>query len=307
MIAMTVLLSGSVYSQSTKRLIKAYNAEQSMSFEYAPNGKLAKFNFVYGASETRTDTYTYATDKIVQEHVEGGSGIADHHTSTLTNGKIIKTVVMMNENDPNIPVYEITYDYTYNDANQLIKVVLKNGNDNKNVTSKITWADGGISNIKQYEDETLIGEINFTYDPSITSKHVIMLVNPLQNILSYEGMLPYGQLLADYYGSPIKHAVKSMQYVPHVEKHFGWNSEDSFTMTYTKNEEGDVVKIAQTDTDDTVMSLEWTATSSGISAAPHCQAMPEVYFNGNGIRQSRLQKGLNIIKSTDGSVRKVLK
>ena len=213
----------------------------------------------------------------------------------------------MNENDPNIPVYEITYDYTYNDANQLVKVVLKNGNDNKNVTSKITWADGGISNIKQYEDETLIGEINVTYDPSITSKHVIMLVNPLQNILSYEGMLPYGQLLGGYYGFPIKHAVKSMQYVPHVEKHFGWNSEDSFTMTYTKNEEGDVVKIAQTDTDDTVMSLEWTATSSGISAAPHCSAMPEMFFSGNGIRQRRLQKGLNIIKSTDGRVRKVMK
>lgn len=307
MIAMTVLLSGSMYSQSTKSLIKAYNAEQNMFFEYAPDGKLTKFNFVYGASETRTDTYAYATDKIVQEHVEGGSGIADHHTSTLTNGKITKTVVIMNENDPNIPVYEVSYDYTYNDADQLVKVVLNNGNDNKNVTSEITWTDGGISNIKQYEGETLIGEINVTYDPSITSKHVIMLVNPLQNILSYEGMLPYGQLLADNYGSPIKHAVKSMQYVPHVEKHFGWGAEDSFTMTYSKNEEGDVVKIAQTDTDDTVMSLEWTATSSGISAAPHCQAMPEVYFNGNGIRQSRLQKGLNIIKSTDGSVRKVLK
>ena len=134
-----------------------------------------------------------------------------------------------------------------------------------------------------------------------------MLVNPLQNILSYEGMLPYGQLLGGYYGFPIKHAVKSMQYVPHVEKHFGWNSEDSFTMTYTKNEEGDVVKIAQTDTDDTVMSLEWTATSSGISAAPHCSAMPEMFFSGNGIRQRRLQKGLNIIKSTDGRVRKVMK
>lgn len=307
MIAMTVLLSGSVYSQSTKSLIKAYNAEQSMSFEYAPNGKLAKFNFVYGASKTRTDTYTYATDKIVQEHVEGGSSNADHHTSTLTNGKITKTVVIMNENDPNIPVYEVSYDYTYNDADQLVKVVLKNSNDNKHVTSEITWIDGGISNIKQYEDETLIGEINVTYDPSITSKHVIMLVNPLQNILNYEGMLPYGQLLGDYYGFPIKHAVKSVQYVPHVKEYFGWGAEDSFTMTYTKNEEGDVVKFTPTDTDDTVMSLEWTATPTGISAASHCQTMPEMYFNGNGMRQSQLQKGLNIIKSTDGSVRKVLK
>jgi hypothetical protein len=135
-----------------------------------------------------------------------------------------------------------------------------------------------------------------------------MVNNPLQNILSYEGMLPHGQLLGGYYGAPIKHAVKSMQYVPYVEKHFGWGTEDSLTMTYTKNEEGDVVKITQTtDTENTVISLEWTATPTGISTASHCQTMPEMYFNGNGMRQSRLQKGLNIIKSTDGSVRKVLK
>lgn len=122
MIAMTVLLSGSMYSQRTKNLIKAYNAELNMSFEYAADGKLTKWNIVYDTSETCTDTYAYATDKIVQEHVEGGSGIADHHTSTLTNGKITKTVVIMNENDPNIPVYEVSYDFTYNDANQLARL-----------------------------------------------------------------------------------------------------------------------------------------------------------------------------------------
>lgn len=309
--AMVALLSSSVYAQNSPKLLKAYGDSQTFKFEYNSKGQIVKDVYSYvdedGETETRTNTYTYASDKIVQRYAEGNLRDTDTRTGIIENGKLKSETIILNAESPKQPQYNQTYNFTYNAANQLVKIESTSGSAFNDEIHEVTWTDGCPSNIKTYRAGKLTGEMNITYDTSVTNPYIIMLANPFQHFLAYEAIQPHAQLLGGYYGTPVKYALSSVKYVEYVENAYNWSAEDNFDISYTTNAKGEIVGAVQTGSEPQTMNFEWENTVTGITNHICNNTSATAYYNMEGVRQAGMCKGLNIIRSADGTVRKVLK
>ena len=77
---------------------------------------------------------------------------------------------------------------------------------------------------------------------NITNKYLSLFVNPITSIADYEGIAPYGQLFAGYFGKVFQHPVAAVRYTVIDKDYFGWTSDDDFTITYNQNASGIVEK-----------------------------------------------------------------
>lgn len=309
--AAMMLLSGSLFAQQSPKLLKAYNGSYEVSFEYDNAGRIVKDVTTYTDGddevETRVNTYTYAPDKIVQRYAEGNLSETDSRTAIIENGKIVKeTIVMSAEVDEHAQDVH-TYTFTYNAANQLVKIVDSSGHAQREETHVVTWTDGCPSNVKTYREGEVVGEMDFTYDTSVTNSYLVSILHPLQHFLSYEAIMPFGQLFGGYYGVPVKYAMNGVKYNVYVENYYGWDERDNFTITYNKDTKGQVVSGTQTDEETTTMRFEWEQGTTGIAAPALDSPAADSYYDVNGVQQPRIGKGLNIIRSANGAVRKVVR
>ncbi len=305
------LLSGAAYAQSSSRLSKVTNGQQSYSFEYNKAGQLAKtaFQFTYSdeTPETFTDVYTYASDKIEQVHSEGNSSLDDVRTAVLADGRISEETIVMGL-DKNAGREDVCHFHcTYNDFNELVKVETDRANGTEREIYELTWTDGGPSHIRMYKEGVQVGEIYITYNTSIANPYVVMLGNPLSHIFGYENIVPYGQFLGNYYGAPVKYAPETVEYRVVEPNLFHWAAADNYRMFYVKNENGEVERFTQMSAEQTTFNAEWVKVTTGIASHNYDGTSSATYYNMNGVPQTAPRKGLNIVRMSDGSVRKVLK
>ena len=81
----------------------------------------------------------------------------------------------------------------------MTKVVITN-NERTGTEYKLTWTDGDITLVEHFRDNKKVGQVAYEYNKSITNKYLSLIVNPITSIADYEGIAPYGQLLAGYFG-----------------------------------------------------------------------------------------------------------
>ena len=203
------------------------------------------------------------------------------------------------------PEYWADYNYTYNGAGELIKVVTTS-NGRPDTEYKLTWTDGDITLVEHFRDNKKVGQVAYEYNKSITNKYLSLIVNPITSIADYEGISPYGQLLAGYFGKVFQHPVASVRYTVIDKHYFGWSSDDDFTITYNQNASGIVENIKQSGGEGATATLIWEDTPMGISVYKQQKEGTKTIYDLSGKRLENIQHGVNIIKETNGKTHKVI-
>ena len=79
--------------------------------------------------------------------------------------------------------------------------------------------------------------------------------------------------------------------------------------TFTRNAEGLVTHISQLlngDPQPNEYDLEWEDVTTGIAVNTATSAQP-TYYNIEGVRLAQPERGLNLVRNADGSVRKIIR
>ena len=172
--------------------------------------------------------------------------------------------------------------------------------------SKLTWTDGDITLVEHFWDNKKVGQVAYEYNKSITNKYLSLFVNPITSIADYEGISPYGQLFAGYFGKVFQHPVAAVRYKVIDKHYFGWTSDDDFTITYNQNASGIVENIKQSGEEGVTATLIWEDTPMGISVYKQQKEGTKTIYDLSGKRLENLQHGVNIIKETNGKTHKVI-
>lgn len=291
-------------AQTEKQLLKANTSGTGITFEYNEQGLMSKTvrNLNVPAQEYFIEEYQYAPDKITATHVETPwTTQPDYRISTVSNGKIISERLSVNSS------FNYNYAFSYDASNQLMKIAAGEDANTKEYEYVLSWTNGNITSIKHYHLGQLNGEVQIDYYADIDNKYLQAIIHPLHHVLDYENMVPYGQMFGDFYGAMTKNLPKSVKYiaVPGAS-YFAYSPDDDYTIQYVGGENGYFEKVIVTTGGETSeLLLEWVS-STGISTAPMNARTPEAFYNVSGVRRQSLQRGLNIVKSSDGSVRKMI-
>lgn len=304
MMAALVMLSCSTYAQNGSRLMKVGNENVTYSFEYDKDGRLNKDVYQPRYTDDLNNLYSYSADKITQVSSYENSGDKDTRTAKIVNGRITEESIVLGLGaDP----YIYYFHYTYNASNQLVRVETSDNEGVKYGLYELTWDDGGPSQISMYKDGLLAGKIYITYDASVTNPFVVMMTNPLNKIISYEGVAPYANFLGNHYGAPVKFALSKMEFKARDENVFRWNAEDNYRLSYTKNAKGEIEGSTESGKRTVSFKYIWESPSTSIAVPSHGHTNAVTYYNMDGSRRKHLGKGLNIVRMADGTVRKILK
>lgn len=301
---MAVLLAAvAVNAQTTKKLLslKASNGI-GVTFEYNAEGKVVKTTEETDPevkSDKSTSTYEYSADKITQTY-STDSGTPDVRIATIENGRIVSESVKFKVQGT---LEDATLTYTYNANNELVKSVKKVGTE---VYEWVyTWTDGDITKIEIYYNSKPNEIITLTYDTSVTNPYILAMNMMWLADFDIEGITPYGQVFGHYYGNLTKHALKSRtaENAPGSVKQ---EVSDNFVLTYNKDANGEVKSMTtKVEEEDVEFQLEWESTD-GIAALQTALPQQETYYNLNGVKLQKLQKGVNIVKNAEGKTRKVV-
>ena len=173
----------------------------------------------------------------------------------------------------------------------------------------MTWTDGDITLVEHFWDNKKVGQVAYEYNKSITNKYLSLFVNPITSIADYEGISPYGQLLAGYFGKVFQHPVAAVHYTVIDKHYFGWTSDDDFTITYNQNASGVVEKGIQSGEEGVTTRFIWeedNPTPTGISVYKQQKEGSKTIYDLSGKRLENMQHGVNIIKETNGKTHKVI-
>ena len=170
----------------------------------------------------------------------------------------------------------------------------------------MTWTDGDITLVEHFRDNKKVGQVAYEYNKSITNKYLSLFVNPITSIADYEGISPYGQLFAGYFGKVFQHPVAAVHYTVIDNHYFGWTSDDDFTITYNQNVNGIVENIKQSGGEGVTATLIWEDTPTGISVYKQQKEGTKTIYDLSGKRLENIQHGVNIIKETNGKTYKVI-
>ena len=172
--------------------------------------------------------------------------------------------------------------------------------------NKLTWIDRDITLVEHFRDNKKVGQVAYEYNKSITNKYLSLFVNPITSIADYEGIAPYGQLLAGYFGKVFQHPVAAVHYTVIDTDYFGWTSDDDFTITYKQNASGIVENIKQSGGEGVTATCIWEETLTGISVYKQEKENTKKIYDLSGKCLENLQHGVNIIKETNGKTHKVI-
>ena len=303
------LFASMAMAQTEKRLVKMKDGADWAEMKYRADGKLLTFTQTDWSSDTGEQeiyvfTFTYNTHQIVMKSVtDNNPSTTDTWTSTLKNGLVVKDVVNINGN-PDNDIFE----YTYDTQRQLVRIKRTNDHTTSVTTVDITWKNGDIATVKTTNNGKLMDEERYEYDTANDNKEIRVYLSPLASILSYEA-LPAGQLREGTYGVLCKHLYKA-SYVKSYSDPGSVQEVQDAAFTFTRNAEGLVTHISQLldgDPQPNEYDLEWEDVTTGIAVNTATSAQSATYYNIEGVRLAQPERGLNIVRNADGSVRKVMR
>ncbi|MGP1350094.1 MAG: DUF4595 domain-containing protein [Hoylesella marshii] len=301
------LFASMAMAQTEKRLVKMKDGADWTEMKYHADGKLFTFtqtdHLDSGKQEIYVNTFTYNTHQIVMKCVtDNDPSTTDTWTSTLKNGLVEKDVVNINGN-PDNDIFE----YDYDAQQQLVHIKHTNDHNTDVTTVDITWTNGDIATVKTFYNGNLMSEDRYEYDMANDNKEIRVYLSPLASILSYEA-LPAGQLREGTYGVLCKHLYKA-SYVKSYSDPGSVQEVQDAAFTFTRNAEGLVTHISQLldgDPQPNEYDLEWEDVTTGIAVNPATSAQP-TYYNIEGVRLAQPERGLNLVRNADGSVRKIIR
>ena len=296
-------------AQTEKRLVKMKESKDWAEMKYRADGKLLTYtqtdHLDFGKQEIYVNTFTYSPTQIVMKSVsDNNPSMTDTWTSTLKDGLVVKDVVNINGN-PDNDIFE----YTYNTQRQLVRIKRTNDHNTSVATVDLTWANGDIATVKAFYNGKLMHEERYEYDTVNDNKEIRVYLSPLASILSYEALSPAGQLREGTYGVLCKHLYKA-SYVKSYSDPGSVQEVQDAAFTFTRNAEGLVTHISQLlngDPQTNEYDLEWEDVITGIAVNTATSAQSATYYNIEGVRLAQPERGLNIVRNTDGSVRKVMR
>lgn len=307
LLLITLIVFGQTISaQNDRKLLKMTFGESYFELKYDEKGRLIE-SVEYFANDhlKRSSKYAYSNNNVVQTDYENEDiKNKDIRTTVLQNNRVVSERIHLSAHEGE-PEYWADYNYTYNGAGELIKVVTTS-NGRPDTEYKLTWTDGDITLVEHFRDNKKVGQVAYEYNKSITNKYLSLIVNPITSIADYEGISPYGQLLAGYFGKVFQHPVASVRYTVIDKHYFGWSSDDDFTITYNQNASGIVENIKQSGGEGATATLIWEETPTGISVYKQEKENTKTIYDLSGKRLETMQHGVNIIKETNGKTHKVI-
>ena len=307
LLLITLIVFGQTISaQNDRKLLKMTFGESYFELKYDEKGRLIE-SVEYFANDhlKRSSKYAYSNNNVVQTDYENEDiKNKDIRTTVLQNNRVVSERIHLSAHEGE-PEYWADYNYTYNGAGELIKVVTTS-NGRPDTEYKLTWTDGDITLVEHFRDNKKVGQVAYEYNKSITNKYLSLIVNPITSIADYEGISPYGQLLAGYFGKVFQHPVASVRYMVIDKHYFGWSSDDDFTITYNQNASGIVENIKQSGGEGATATLIWEETPTGISVYKQEKENTKTIYDLSGKRLETMQHGVNIIKETNGKTHKVI-
>jgi len=301
-----IVLAQTISAQNDKKLLKMTFGESYFEFKYDGKGRLVETVEYYADDNLkRSSKYTYSNDKVVQTFYENEDiKNKDIRTTVLQNNRVVSEKINLIPYEGE-PEYWADYNYTYNRAGELTKIVITN-NERTGTEYKLTWTDGDITLVEHFRDNKKVGQVAYEYNKSITNKYLSLFVNPITSIADYEGISPYGQLFAGYFGKVFQHPLSAVRYTVIDKYNFGWSSDDDFTITYNQNASGVVEKVIQSGEEGKTITFIWEDTPTGISVYKQEKEDTKKIYDLSGKRLETMQHGVNIIKETNGKTHKVI-
>ncbi len=301
-----IVVAQTISAQNDKKLLKITDSNSYFEFKYDDKRRLVETVEYYADESTkRNSKYTYNGNKVEQTFYENDNvNNKDNRTSVLQNNRVVSEKIHLSAHEGE-PEYWADYNYTYNGAGELIKVVTTN-NGRPSTEYKLTWTDGDITLVEHFRDNKKVGQVAYEYNKSITNKYLPIIFNPITSIADYEGISPYGQLFAGYFGKVFQHPLSAVRYTVIDNHYFGWTSEDDFTITYNQNASGIIENFKQSGEDGVTATLIWEDTPTSISGYKQQKEVTRTIYDLSGKRIENLQHGVNIIKETNGKTHKVV-
>ena len=301
-----IVVAQNISAQNDKKLLKITDSNSYFEFKYDDKGRLVETVEYYADESTkRNSKYTYNGNKVEQTfYANDNVNNKDNRTSVLQNNRVVSERIHLSAHEGE-PKYWADYNYTYNGAGELIKVVTTN-NGRPSTEYKLTWTDGDITLVEHFRDNKKVGQVAYEYNKSITNKYLPIIFNPITSIADYEGISPYGQLFAGYFGKVFQHPLSAVRYTVIDNHYFGWTSEDDFTITYNQNASGIIENFKQSGEDGVTATLIWEDTPTSISGYKQQKEVTRTIYDLSGKRIENLQHGVNIIKQTNGKTHKVV-
>ena len=301
-----IVVAQNISAQNDKKLLKITDSNSYFEFKYDDKGRLVETVEYYADESTkRNSKYTYNGNKVEQTfYANDNVNNKDNRTSVLQNNRVVSERIHLSAHEGE-PEYWADYNYTYNTAGELTTIVITN-NERTGTEYKLTWTDGDITLVEHFRDNKKVGQVAYEYNKSITNKYLSLIVNPITSIADYEGISPYGQLLAGYFGKVFQHPVAAVRYTVIDKHYFGWSSDDDFTITYNQNVSGIVENIKQSGEEGVTATLIWEDTPTGISAYKQQKEGTKTIYDLSGKRLENIQHGVNIIKETIGKTHKII-
>ena len=301
-----IVLAQTISAQNEKKLLKMTFGDSYFEFKYDGKGRLVETVEYYADDNLkRNSKYSYNDNKVEQIFYENDNvNNKDYRTSVLQNNRVVSERIHLSAHEGE-PEYWVDYNYTYNGAGEPIKVVTTS-NGRPDTEYKLTWTDGDITLVEHFRDNKKVGQVAYEYNKSITNKYLSLIVNPITSIADYEGISPYGQLLAGYLGKVFQHPVAAVHYTVIDKDYFGWTSDDDFTITYNQNASGIVENIKQSGEEGVTATCIWEETPTGISVYKQEKEDTKKIYDLSGKCLENLQHGVNIIKESNGKTHKVI-
>jgi hypothetical protein len=303
------LMMFAMTANAQKRITKITFADGSnCSLFYNQDGnpsKISEENFdeyTHKVSYTADLNYEYSTDKIVANATfnEDGNGGTATRTSNIANGLITDEVLKVSYNNASDP-YTDTMNYEYDSQKQLVKYTQKGTSDPEMVYS-INWKDGNIVSGTIKKNGNDVATFTCEYDDKVSTSDFGAFEFPAFSFIMYEVNPPLAQSMAGYYGKTCKNHLLKFTYTTLT----GYEN-DFDNINQTVETDADGYEIKMNDLEDEMTSVITWGEISGISSAiSSSDKSVKAYYNMNGMLTERPAKGLNIVKYTDGTTRKVV-
>ena len=307
LLLITLIVFGqSISAQNDRKLLKMTADNYYFELKYDEKGRIIEsVEYIADDHLKRSSKYAYSNDKVVQTFYENENiKNKDIRTTVLQNNRVVSEKINLIPYEGE-PEYWADYNYTYNTAGELTKIVITN-NERTGTEYKLTWTDGDITLVEHFRDNKKVGQVAYEYNKSITNKYLALLYNPITLIADYEGISPYGQLFAGYFGKVFQHPLSAVRYTVIDKYNFGWSSDDDFTITYNQNASGVVEKVIQSGEEGKTITFIWEDTPTGISVYKQEKEDTKKIYDLSGKRLETMQHGVNIIKETNGKTHKVI-
>ena len=287
-------------------------APRAVSFRLASSKDGLTYNFTYDGLgrysiinvKTNDEAYdvnvNYDTDKILLQYEQTGTSIM--FDMTVDGDKVVKEVVSMS-ND-NMSIVFNTIDYTYDATDQLVKVVTKSDYEPlANNEINILWENGNIKSASISGAE-INANLAFSYYTDYEDQSIVNAFSgSVASIFDETEAVTFSPLFysANYFGKSCKNLTKNI-------KRSGSNSkEGSFDKTidlsYTYESNG---LVNECNYGNKVHQYTWESDSS-VAPPTLKKHVGDIIFTLDGRHHTTLQRGLNIVRRSDGSVVKVLK